>query len=257
HFDRLAPLGLAANVLAMPIITFVSAPVAGLALLTWPLGLSDFFLSLFGWSLERVLSIAEWAADAGGEGFSLGAAMPPLVLVLLIAGLIACCLAPSLLRSVSVAALTVSVAWGVNALSPQMVLHASSSGDVYVRDLTGNVQLIALSDGEGLAPLRFSDLEPSMNCSLSACRLETIAGPVDIGPASLRFGTCNPSGARLVVSAEGPEELKPCTESSPGKLIYLRASDAPITVYKSVTGRLIVRQPICGQRPWAPCLDRD
>jgi len=62
HFDRLAGLGLIANLLAMPVISFVSAPSAALALLLTPFGLGYVGLRLFGYSLELVLMIAHLCA---------------------------------------------------------------------------------------------------------------------------------------------------------------------------------------------------
>ena len=62
HFGRSAPLGLVANLLAMPIVSFVSAPAAALSLLLAPVGLDGVGLRLFGLSLEWVLAIAHWAA---------------------------------------------------------------------------------------------------------------------------------------------------------------------------------------------------
>ncbi len=63
HFDRVAAFGLLANLLAMPIVTFVSAPFAALSLILTPFGLGDMGLRLFGYSLEAVLAIAHWCAS--------------------------------------------------------------------------------------------------------------------------------------------------------------------------------------------------
>ena len=58
HFDRVAGLGVIANVLAMPIISLLSAPFAAMALMLAPLGLDGLALRGFGLSLEWVLAIA-------------------------------------------------------------------------------------------------------------------------------------------------------------------------------------------------------
>ena len=65
HFNRIAGFGLAANLLAMPVITFISAPAAGLAMLLAPFGLADIGLRLFGYSLEIVLVIAHYFDGLG------------------------------------------------------------------------------------------------------------------------------------------------------------------------------------------------
>jgi len=59
HFGRLAKYGLPANLAAMPLFTFVTMPMAMVALLVMPLGLETVPLAVMGWSLGVVLSIAE------------------------------------------------------------------------------------------------------------------------------------------------------------------------------------------------------
>ena len=54
HFERLAPLGLLANLAAMPVVSLLCVPAAGLAILLAPFGLSHIGLSLFGLSLIHI-----------------------------------------------------------------------------------------------------------------------------------------------------------------------------------------------------------
>lgn len=48
HFDRASPICFVANLAATPVVTFLSAPSAALALILAPFGLSDFGLRLSG-----------------------------------------------------------------------------------------------------------------------------------------------------------------------------------------------------------------
>jgi competence protein ComEC len=73
---RRAGLGLVANLLAMPVVSFVSAPSAALALILTPFGLGDVGLRIFGYSLELVLAIAHWCTDLAPSKLSHPAAMP-------------------------------------------------------------------------------------------------------------------------------------------------------------------------------------
>lgn len=252
HFDRVAPLGLAANLLAMPIVTFVSAPSAGLAFLTWPLGLSDLFLSIFGWSLERVLSIAEWASDAGGEGMGLGEAMPQSAFLALVAGLIVCCLAGSMRRVAGTVLATLIIAAGLSLVAPKMLLHISQSGDAYVRNTQGSVERYQLKKGTGLAPLRYADLDPTGRCDNDVCDVETDAGMVVIGIDTVPHTPCE-SGAATIIIGDRFDGEKCMASLETAKLVY-STEDAPLTVYRNIFGKLWMRTPTCGHRPWLPCL---
>jgi competence protein ComEC len=81
HFDRVAAFGLLANLLAMPIITFVSAPLAALSLILTPFGFGDVGLRLFGYSLEAVLAIANWCSSLPAAAWTLPKSMPAVTLV--------------------------------------------------------------------------------------------------------------------------------------------------------------------------------
>lgn len=67
HFHRIAGWGLPANLLAMPVISFVVMPAGLLALILMPLGLDWLPLVVMGWGLDVVIGIAKWAASLGGD----------------------------------------------------------------------------------------------------------------------------------------------------------------------------------------------
>ena len=58
HFNRLAVLGLVANLVAVPIAALWVMPLEVLALLLMPLGLDGFVLPLLGWGVEAILAVA-------------------------------------------------------------------------------------------------------------------------------------------------------------------------------------------------------
>jgi competence protein ComEC len=85
HFQRMAPLTLLANLLAMPALTFVVMPMAFLAVLLMPFGLESLPLAAMSWGLGWVIGVAEWTSGLTGDGG--GVRMPPaLSLVLVVAG---------------------------------------------------------------------------------------------------------------------------------------------------------------------------
>ncbi len=62
HFHRMAPLGLFANLGAMPVVSFVIMPSAVLAGILMPFGLEGFALDVMGWGISVMVSISQWLA---------------------------------------------------------------------------------------------------------------------------------------------------------------------------------------------------
>ncbi|WP_105382609.1 ComEC/Rec2 family competence protein [Neorhizobium alkalisoli] len=67
HFHRIATYGLAANLAAMPVISFVVMPSGLIGMLLMPFGLDAPFLKLMGLGLEAVIAIARHVAAWGGD----------------------------------------------------------------------------------------------------------------------------------------------------------------------------------------------
>lgn len=67
HFHRLATYGLAANLAAMPLISFVVMPAGLLGMLLMPFGLEEPFLKVMGLGLEAVIGVAKHVAAWGGD----------------------------------------------------------------------------------------------------------------------------------------------------------------------------------------------
>jgi len=67
HFHRIATWGLPANLLAMPIISFIVMPAGLAALILMPLGLDWLPLQIMGIGLDLVIAIAKWIASFDGD----------------------------------------------------------------------------------------------------------------------------------------------------------------------------------------------
>ncbi|WP_158085549.1 ComEC/Rec2 family competence protein [Henriciella aquimarina] len=253
HFDRVAPLGLVANFLAMPIVTFVSAPAAGLALVAAPFGLSDIFLKVFGWSLERVLDIAYWAAGPEDRGLSFGEAMPAAVLILLTIGLSATCLLPSVRQKLVGTSALLGVSILVWKASPTLLVHWSASGDLFVRGPEA-VMRIELAEGEGLSPLRFSELDIARACE-DGCRINSLGkGTVVAGEADWVERACRGRQPVILAASLTSTSLKCQAETIDLDWETTRQAGG-VTILRRIDGTLLRRVPQCGHRPWAPCLD--
>ena len=99
HFQRVAPLGLFANLAAMPIVTIVVMPCAVAGVLAMPLGLDGVFFAGMGHGLALVIAIAEWLAERSPVD-AVGA-IPPLAVVLLAVALVQAVVSTTWLRSMA------------------------------------------------------------------------------------------------------------------------------------------------------------
>ena len=63
HFQQISPLGILANLAALPILTFLVLPAAFLAVLLMPIGFEAPLLNLMAVSIELILSIAKLISD--------------------------------------------------------------------------------------------------------------------------------------------------------------------------------------------------
>ena len=151
HFGRAAPLGFIANVVAMPVITFVSVPFAAVSALLMPFGLEAPFLWVLGESLDVVL----WAAHALDYDPTLAinaphVPLPSTSLLLTIVGLSFWVIYGRKMRAAlcSLCAIAAMIWW----VAPSPTVLSVRSGHLYVRDQDGMWQHIKLS-GAGLKPL--------------------------------------------------------------------------------------------------------
>ena len=242
HFGRASPIGFAANLVAMPVVTFFSAPSAALAFLLAPVGLADFGLRLFGYSLELVLAIAQFFARSSGEIGGTALAMPVTSLVLSTCALGAFISLKGTLRVFAGAAMA-SAAVGTWLPAPQFVAHWSPSGDLFVAARDERVERISLVKGDGLSPLRFSN-----------ARTATCAGPDCIFQIE--------GGFVAVVGREDPPQL--CFESE-RQTVHPISTPSICWDWQRVeqSGGLTLQvegtrlreslpEP-CGARPWTTC----
>jgi competence protein ComEC len=63
HFHRISPLGLVANLAAMPVASFVTMPLALLGVVLMPFGLEALALVPMGWSVDAVIRISDWVGS--------------------------------------------------------------------------------------------------------------------------------------------------------------------------------------------------
>ncbi|KCZ87749.1 ComEC/Rec2 family competence protein [Hyphomonas jannaschiana] len=242
HFDRLAGFGLLANLLAMPIISFVSAPLAALALILTPFGLGDTGLRLFGLSLEAVLAVAHWCSSLPNAAYTLPRTMPAVTLVLsscAIASAMAARGSARVLLSVLLI-IPAAVLW---ARSHDVVVHWAPSGDVFLRNKDGKVVRFEMVDGDGLSPLRYSTAETEVPCDAPACTYPVTGSGITEGTATLYKGRDDSEPAIDLHLDEHHLRLNWDDVVTTGGITIKSGRDGPKRL----------NAPICGRRPWRAC----
>jgi competence protein ComEC len=86
HFQQTAPLGVLANVMMLPVLTFVIMPFGVLSVLLMPLDLDPLALPVMGWGIERMLDIARHVTEWTG-GLEANPILTPWALVIGLAAL--------------------------------------------------------------------------------------------------------------------------------------------------------------------------
>jgi competence protein ComEC len=127
HFHRMAPYGVIANLLAMPIISAIAMPAGMLALVAMPFGLDAPLWRLMGAGIDWMVAVAVWVAGLPGAvghvaAFGAGA------MLLATAGLIVVCLLRSPLRLLGAGLALAACVAAMTAARPDVMI--SAGGDV-------------------------------------------------------------------------------------------------------------------------------
>lgn len=137
HFHKLATYGLAANLAAMPVISFIVMPAGLIGMLLMPFGLETWPILVMGWGLGIVIDIAKTVASWGGE-LAIGR-QPPLFLPLATAGMVLFLLLRTRLRHLGTGLFLLALATSLLAAPQKPDLLVSEDG-----------RLVALLDGDSL-----------------------------------------------------------------------------------------------------------
>ena len=100
HFQRVAPLGLVANLAAMPIVTIAVMPMAVLGTVLIPLGLDAPFFAVMGKALATVMTVARWLSER--SPFDEVGLVPPAAVAVLSVALAIATIATTWLRAAAV-----------------------------------------------------------------------------------------------------------------------------------------------------------
>jgi competence protein ComEC len=139
HFHRLAPYGVIANLLAMPIVSAWVMPAGLLGLLAMPFGFDGFFWKLMGDGLDWMIAVALFVTHLPGSVGRMAAfGVGPLLLVT--GGMVVLCLLKTPLRWAGAVLAIAACVWAIRTPLPD-VLVASDGQAVAVRGADGRLAI--------------------------------------------------------------------------------------------------------------------
>jgi competence protein ComEC len=140
HFDRATHYAVLGNLLAMPIMAFLTMPAAALAIFLMPFGLDEYPLRVMGFGIEAMLLVGRWVSHLPGS-VSLVSAWPMPGLVCLTLGGLWVALWRGYWRWLGLAPAAVA-AWLIIASKPPDVLVARDGLTVAFRAADGHLRLL-------------------------------------------------------------------------------------------------------------------
>ncbi|WP_240655274.1 ComEC/Rec2 family competence protein [Rhodovarius crocodyli] len=268
HFGRLQLYGVAANMLAVPVTSFLVMPAGLVAALAMPLGLEGVPLAVMGWGVELILAIAR--AVASWPGATMAAEpLPAWGAALAALGLCWLALWRGRLRAPGLPMLALGLMAGALTPSPHALVSADgrlvalrAGGDVFVHRHGSASRFVQdawlRSWAEDAArPMPGIGGPPGLACDEAGCRLaERIAllrpaAPAPRGRQRAAAPEAPCGRAALIISPE------PVRGDCAGSRVIDRFSvwrDGAHAVWLSADGgvRVVSDRAHRGDRPWVP-----
>lgn len=259
HFHRLAPYGVLANLLAMPIVSAWVMPSGLLALLALPFGFDAPLWKLMGLGIDWMISVALFVANLpGAVGRMAAFGTGPLLLCTL--GLVLLALLRSPIRWSGAVIVAVSALWAARAPLPD-VLVADRGDVVAVRGASGKLSVMRVAsgsdafavrewlaaDGDARAPTDGS-LREGVSCDEIGCVARLADGSIVALPFAAEAFAEDCREAALVVSQRTAPPS--CTATAIDRTVWPRTGATAL--YRARKGwERVVAYPPGTDRPWA------
>jgi competence protein ComEC len=137
HFHRVAPYGVLANLLAMPIVSGWVMPMGILGVVTIPFGFDGLFWRQMGYGIEWMDLVALWVSSLPGA-FGRVASFGTGPLLLATGGLLLICLLKTPLRWSGILFVALSIGWALRTPLPDVVV-AVDGRTIAVRGANGKL----------------------------------------------------------------------------------------------------------------------
>jgi len=122
HFNQFSPYGVLANLLALPLLSFIVMPALLLSLALWPLGLESGAIQVAGWGLARMVDVAQGVESIPGASWYIPPVAPPMF-VMVVTGMLLYMVAPRrFLRRAGVAMVVLGIATAWTYTPPDMLV---------------------------------------------------------------------------------------------------------------------------------------
>lgn len=262
HFQRIADLSLLANLLGVPVTSFLIMPSAMLSLGLMPFGIEGPAVWLLGESVDLLLGIAAVVADLPGAVQTVKAADDG-VLVLMVVGGLWLCLWQTRWRWVGLAPMAVALALWAAARGPDLVID-SAGATIAVREPAGALVLArgqARSYDAALWLRRDGQREDApyvsqtRRCDALGCTLALKAGgllAVSENPGSLGDDCMR---ARVLIT-----QGRPVVHCAHPQLVidglWLRRAQGLAVWLDDERARVVEAVPEQMRRPWTPARPR-
>jgi competence protein ComEC len=259
HFDRATHFAVLGNLLAMPIMGFVTMPAAAIAVGLMPFGLDVWPLHVMGWGIQAMLAVGHWVSGLPGA-VSIAPAWPTSALVLISLGGLWCVIWRESWRWFGLvpAAAGIFLAYGLKA--PDLLI-ARDGETAAIRVQSGRLAFVRRArdgysaaewlkrDGDG-RDLSEAIAAPSdgVHCDANGCVARTPSGEVVAFPRRADALAEDCDRANIVVSAVAV--LQTCR--APSLVLQKEEIEAAggYAIWLSPLRVLSVQTPR-GSRPWS------
>ncbi|GAB4354577.1 MAG: ComEC/Rec2 family competence protein [Oricola sp.] len=273
HFGRVAPYGLLANLLAMPVVTLLVMPLAVAVVVAMPLGLHVYPLEAMAWAVDIVIRIAEWVAGLS-PAVPVGR-MPAAALLGFSGALVVLCLPSTWLRWLSLPVFLASaLLWRADP-APLAIVSEDARQFAVIEPVGGGGTCLHVNrarpnafileqwaDAYRGVSVRKPSASRIMQCGHHLCeaRVGRSGGGSRIAYVDLAANDLPPAGPAsvrelctkndLVIFARAPS-LQSCANGTPVLSAQMLALDGAAEIRLADGGRLTVRQALPGAgRPW-------
>lgn len=259
HFGRLAPLGMIANLVTEPLVSFVIMPMGLIAALMMPLGLEGLPLAVMGAGIDAMIEVARLVADWTPGGGLYGRPMGWTMLAVAAGGLWIC-LWRGRKRWFGLVPILVGFAC-VGVGSPAALIVAGDGSMALVRQEDGTWRKVGGKDGftlgvwmaaVGIDPSDGPSLVRDVACDAEACFL---AGrpSVSVVTKPLAFGDDCATSDLVISTLDAPDWCRPGgmildrrSLTATGTVIFKRLIGADGKVELQQAGQVLG----AARRPW-------
>lgn len=258
HFHRLAPYGVLANLLAMPIVSVWVMPAGILALIALPFGFDALLWQAMGLGIDWMIAVALFVANLpGAVGRMAAFGTGPLLLCTL--GLLLLALLRSPLRWSGAVVVLASAAWAVHAPLPDV--YVADRGDVVaVRGTSGRLSVMRVGSSDAFAVREWlaadadartpkdASLKDGVTCDEIGCTVRLAGGAIVALPFTAEAFEEDCRQAALAVSQRTAPPS--CAATAIDRTVWQR-SGASALYWKGRGWETVAAYPPGYDRPWA------